>query len=185
MSTNGDDLVRQVRGALAGERAQQVIGTAQRIRTTTGTPVLAGYLFWILGTMVLSAGEFHYSMLRRSVSFTAFEVIGFSGLLQLLVLLSFLSVLLPYWWKSRTAWLGYAVPAVLLVFVAPLVVGSSVAEMEQYIAAEFSPAAGFLAVEPDGADTRFGLYVAAAAAFYLAFVGVKNWITRAPVYSLA
>lgn len=182
MSTNGDDLVRQVRGALAGERAQHVIGTAQRIRTTTGTPVLAGYLFWILGTMVLAAGEFHYPMLERRISFTAFEFIGFSGLLQLLVLLSFVSVLLPYWWKSRAAWLAYAVPAVLLVFVAPLVVGSSAGALEEYVAAEFSPAPGFFAVEPDSADTGSGLYIAAAAAFYLAFVGVRNWIRRAPVY---
>ena len=185
MSTNGDDLVRQVRGALAGERAQQVIGTAQRIRTTTGTPVLAGYLFWILGTMVLSAGEFHYPLLERSISFTGFEFIGFSGLLQLLVLLSFLSVLLPYWWKSRAAWLGYAVPAVLLVFVAPVIVGSSAGTLEEYIAAEFSPTPGFFAFEPDSADAGFGLYIAAGAAFYLAFVGVKNWIKRLPLYSLA
>ncbi len=181
MSTNGDDLARQVREVLASERAQQVIGTAQRIRATTGAAVLAGYFSWILGTIALAAGEFHYSVLERSVSFTAFEFFGFSGPLQLVLLLSFGSVFLPYWWNTRTAWLGYAVPLVLLL-AAPSVAGAFADALEEYLATELNPAPGFIVIEPDGFETGIGLYVAGFAALYLGYVGIRNWFKRVPVY---
>jgi hypothetical protein len=176
------DPLGRIGGMLTSDGAKRIAGSAQQMTARVGVPVLVAYALLIFGVMVLAAGRFHYSQVNRSVSFTAFEFIGFSWFLQMLTLLALASVAVPYFWKNRLAWLAYAYPALLLFFFAPIFMTTSADDAERYWSTRFSVSAGFMTIEPDSGSFGVGLYVTVAAGIFLAIIGFKNYLKRIPVY---
>ncbi len=82
----------------------------------TGIPVLLGYIAFIIGTIFLNfivvkmIGIQHGAVLYHFVS-------QYSGLLLLLLVLSYLSIAVPYFWNDRRAPIAYFMPLLVMIVV--------------------------------------------------------------------
>lgn len=173
---------------------------------TIGIPTLAAMACVLLGWFFFSAASVDFLGSAESATFYGLMRVlndpqnglaaiagqastgaGFYGFLSVVALLA---PLVPYFVKRRGAWLAYCAPAAWMALAALIgywKVNASIAEASRQFGgfggAEFGQAASGMAREFmnemfSAISIGFGLYLSAAAAIYLAFVGVRRY--RAP-----
>lgn len=159
---------------------------AKEMAVKVGLPVIAAYLVFFFGSIIFKMGELKFVNFGQVIVLDAtyFQIIGFSGFLRLLFILSLLSIAVPYFWKDSRAWLAYIMPLVVLIL-SPMFAGSSRLEphLNELAREKVGSAASYLLkTEPTSAGFSFGFYLMIAAAIYLAWLGFRRFRQKQPVY---
>jgi hypothetical protein len=161
----GDDVLRREKAAEIGGKLGGMVGgltsgssgsgnIGQNIVAFYGVPTLVAYGVFLIATLFFAAISIPLmGILGGGGGPTLWALSGLSGGLKLLMVLSYLSLGVPFFWRDKRAWLALLVPALTMI-----------------IAVVKANSMGGL-----GSVAVLGFWLPAAAAAFLGFVGVKKF----------
>lgn len=133
-----------------------------------GKPTLIAYAVFLIGTTLFKAVS--VSMLGSGMGWSMFDIAGFlsmtggGGGIKALLILSYFSIAVPFFWRDRRGWLALLLPVITCVW-ALLKARSA---MGGDMGGGGGPSLGIL-----------GFWLPCAAAAYLGFAGFKKFATAA------
>jgi len=148
--------------------------TVDSIMRLYGKPMLGAYVLFVLGTLAFNAVSM--SMMGASMGKSLFDIASLlsqvgvdgGGMIKVLLLLAYASIVVPLFWRGRRAWFALLLPLLAVlwaVFSAVHAIGSIGGEVGRGMADLFS--------------LGFGFYLSLAAALVLAALGIKRSMSAA------
>jgi len=180
--TFADSAVQSVAPATgaAGESIAQVPGakTVLAAVADAGQDVVIAYAVYLVAALWFPAIRGRGLV---AVSLSASDLLGIGGDGTLFVVLTFASLVMPFFWKDRRSAFAYLLPLVLTLIAAHRVYTLTREATEQLVGMGKMFGQGFAdgffheIAQRTGPSMAFGAYVTFAAALYLAFKGVRRF----------
>jgi hypothetical protein len=150
--------------------ADLVLGGYRRL----GAPILVSYLCFLFATVMFNA--FSVKMFGTSQGVTLWDIsdllkqLNVGGGMKFLLVMGYLSILVPLFWSDRRAWLAMCIPAIPLLK-AGYDAYSMVSEFKKQMGGVGSLGKNFADSISSAYSIGFGFYMAIAAALALAGLG--------------
>jgi hypothetical protein len=171
----------ELKSKLGGLLGSADITSGQSVIDALGKPLLVGYGIFILASLILPVAKVEFMGFGQSA--TLWKATGLSDMMgsnhRFLLWASFLSILVPVFWKNPKAWLATLIPVLSLAWM-----GWSVySQFHGSTSANDSMMGGMLSgmtgrKQESPFSLGFGAYVCMAASLYIAYVGVRKYLVR-------
>ena len=118
MREKAAEFTDKLKGLGAGAGQGGAAGIGGSIVAFYGIPLLAAYGVFLIATLFFAAISIPMmGLVGGGGGPTLWALSGLSGGLKLLLLLSYLSIGVPFFWRDKRGWLALLVPALTMVFV--------------------------------------------------------------------
>jgi hypothetical protein len=171
----------ELKSKLGGLLGSADITSGQSVIDALGKPLLIGYGVFILASLILPVAKVEFMGFGQSA--TLWKATGLSDMMgsnhRLLLWASFLSILVPVFWKNPKAWLATLIPVLSLAWMGWSVYSQfhgSTSPSNSMMDGMLSGMTGRKQESPF--SLGFGAYVCIAASLYIAYVGVRKYMVR-------
>jgi hypothetical protein len=136
-----------------------------------GKPTLIAYAVFLIGTTIFKAISISNPILGGGMGWSMFDLAGFlsmtgsGGGIKAMLILSYLSIAVPFFWRDRRAWLALLLPVLTCLW--------ALLKARSAMGGGFGPGGGGPSL------TVLGFYLPCVAALYLGVAGVKKYLTAA------